>query len=157
LAQQQTIEEVSSLMAELNQNAASIMRSYQIQACTDITGFGFLGHLAEMVLNSGQGVRIWSSEVPVLDKALEFASMGMVPAGAHKNREFRQSLLKTEAEMSSVLRDILFDPQTSGGLLISVKAEQAQKLLQELHAKVRADCALVGEVLQDSEEKIILA
>lgn len=157
LAQQQTIEEASRLMAELNQDAARIMRGYQVQACTDITGFGFLGHLAEMVLDSGMGIRIWSSEIPVLDKALEFAGMGMVPAGAHKNYEFRKGLLQIETEVPMVMRDILFDPQTSGGLLISVQAEQAQELLQDLQANVSADCALVGEVVQGQGEKILLA
>jgi selenide,water dikinase len=157
LVQQQTIEEVTALMAELNRSAAEIMRRYQVRACTDITGFGLLGHLAEMVQGSKLGVRVWSSQIPVLEKSLEFAGMGLVPAGAHKNREFRQGLVHNEVEISPVLRDIMFDPQTSGGLLISVEAKQAQELLQDLQANVRQDCALLGEVVQDHGERIFLA
>lgn len=157
MVQDKNIQYISRLMAELNRTAAEIMRKYPVRACTDITGFGLLGHLAEMVQGSGMGVRIWSEKVPVLEQALEYAGMGLVPAGAYKNYEFRKGLVQMDADISPVLRDVFFDPQTSGGLLISVPTDQAKQLLQELQSFVREDCAILGEVVQGYGEKIILA
>ncbi len=112
--------EMNLLMAMLNQNAAKIMAGYDVSACTDVTGFGLLGHLAEMVIGSGCSVRIFSEQVPVIPEAKEFAAMGFIPTGAYKNRDFRQQMISFDETVSRVLQDVLFDPQTSGGLLISV-------------------------------------
>jgi len=156
LAAKQIIDKVTLCMAELNRKAAEIMTAYPVHACTDITGFGFLGHLAEMVVGSGFGARIRVSRVPVFPETPEFAAMGLVPAGAYRNRDFRQSMVDFAPSVDSVLKDVLFDPQTSGGLLICVAPEKAEELLKDLKEKGIAGAAMVGEVLAGPVERIVV-
>ena len=142
------------LMAVLNRDAAKIMSNFNISACTDVTGFGLLGHLAEMVCGSGTSVRIDSGLVPVIAEALEFASMGLIPAGAHKNREFREDMIAFAETVPRALQDVLFDPQTSGGLLISVSENQADALVSTLKDQGNSDAAQIGEIIGGPEEHI---
>ncbi len=154
VASPEHVQEVTQLMAELNRTPAQIMNKYTVHACTDITGFGLLGHLAEMVCGSGQGMRIFAEKLPVLPQALEFASMGMVPGGTHKNKEFREHMVSYAPNVSAVQRDVLFDPQTSGGLLICCPGEQAHQLLSELHSQGLEKAAIVGEIASLPREEI---
>ena len=147
-------DKVTQLMAALNQDAARIMLNFKVNACTDVTGFGLLGHLAEMVCGSNGSVRVFSSQVPIIAEALEFASMGMIPAGAHNNRKFREQMTTFAEKVERALQDVLFDPQTSGGLLISVNRDQADDLVEALKDGGIDDTALIGEVLANPEEKI---
>jgi len=156
LASPELIEKTTRLMAELNKTAALVMADYEVHACTDITGFGLVGHLAEMVQGSGKSLLIYSLETPVMSEALEFAAMGMVPAGTHKNREFRECMTRFSPQTSLVMRDLLFDPQTSGGLLICCAFSQAGALLSELHGQGLSSCAIIGKVIDDSSEKIFV-
>ncbi len=156
LASQEITDKVTWAMATLNKDAAEVMEDYPVHACTDITGFGFLGHLAEMVLGSGYGVRIKAESVPVYPEALEYAAMGLVPAGAYKNRDFRLFMVDFAPSVDRVLQDVLFDPQTSGGLLICVAPEKAEDLLKALKTKGVQDAALVGEVIAEPIERIIV-
>jgi selenide, water dikinase len=145
-ASQEIIEFITDLMATLNRDAAEIMNDYPVHACTDITGFGLLGHLAEMVVDSNYGIEIWSEKIPVIPKALEYAGIGLVPAGAFKNREFRESMVDFAPTVDRLIQDILFDPQTSGGLLICVEKESADDLVKSLKRKEINDAAVIGEV-----------
>ena len=145
---------VTRLMASLNRDAARIMSNFDVNACTDVTGFGLLGHLAEMVCGSGMGARVFSEQVPVIPEALEFASMGLIPAGAYKNREFRASMIGFAETVARSRQDALFDPQTSGGLLISLSGQQAGELVASLKDAGVGDAALIGEILSGPEEKI---
>ncbi|OGR26600.1 MAG: selenide, water dikinase SelD [Desulfobacterales bacterium RIFOXYA12_FULL_46_15] len=145
---------VTRLMAMLNRKAAGVMLDFDISACTDVTGFGLLGHLAEMVLGSHRSVRLFSPEIPVIPEALEFAAMGLIPAGAYKNRTFRESMVLFSKTVNRPLQDILFDPQTSGGLLMSVKASQAERLVASLKDAGICDVAEIGEVFDGPEEKL---
>ena len=154
MASADLIDQVTHLMASLNRDAARIMSNFNITACTDVTGFGLLGHLAEMVCGSSMSVRVFSDQVPVIAQALEFASMGLIPAGAHKNREFRESMIDFAETVERSLQDVLVDPQTSGGLLISVSTNQAAELITALKDTGVGDAAEIGEVLNDPEEKI---
>ncbi len=154
LASSETILKVTELMAQLNKNASEVMTSFPVTACTDITGFGLLGHLAEMVYGTDIGVTIESHSVPVLPEALEFAAMGFVPAGAHRNRSFRQEMVKLAPDISPIMRDVLFDPQTSGGLLIGCPAKYAVELKKHLIAKGAKHTAIIGKVY-DQEKEII--
>jgi selenide,water dikinase len=154
MASSELIEKVTGLMAGLNRVAAEVMPAFEVHACTDVTGFGLLGHLAEMVSGSGLGVRIFAGQVPVIPEALEFASMGLIPAGAYKNREFRESMVTFDAGMDRARQDVLFDPQTSGGLLIAVSCSQAVELVKALRAAGIAEASVIGEVLGGHEEKI---
>jgi len=147
-------DRVTRLMASLNRDAARIMSNFNVNACTDVTGFGLLGHLAEMVCGSGMSLRVFSERVPVIPEALEFASMGLIPAGAYKNREFRESMIGFAETVERSRQDILVDPQTSGGLLISVGSVHADALVKALQDAGVSDTAEIGEVLKGPEEKI---
>jgi len=154
MASADLIDQVTHLMASLNRDAARIMSNFNITACTDVTGFGLLGHLAEMVCGSSMSVRVFSDQVPVIAQALEFASMGLIPAGAYKNREFRESTIDFAETVERSRQDVLVDPQTSGGLLISVSTNQAAELITALKDTGVGDAAEIGEVLNGPEEKI---
>ena len=148
---------VTRLMAALNREAAAIMAGFDVGACTDVTGFGLLGHLAEMVSGSGAGVRIFSERVPVIPEALEFAAMGLIPAGAYKNREFREAMITFADRVGRSRQDVLFDPQTSGGLLICVSAADAPGIVAALRDGGITEAADIGEVLEGPQEKIWVA
>lgn len=148
------VERVTRLMATLNRAAAETLTAFDVGACTDVTGFGLLGHLAEMVSGSGVSVRIDASQLPLLVEALEFAAMGLIPGGAYRNREFRQAMITFDPAVPRPVQDILFDPQTSGGLLVSVRGHQSQALVAALKAAGVPDAARIGEVIDGPEEKI---
>jgi selenide, water dikinase len=154
MAPPKLVEQVTRLMAALNRTAAEIMVRFDVHACTDVTGFGFLGHLAEMISGSGAGVRIFAQQVPFISEALDFALMGLIPAGAYKNKAFREPMITFAETVARACQDVLYDPQTSGGLLIGVSAEQAVALVSELHAGGIGAAAEIGEVLSGPEERI---
>jgi len=156
LASDELIERVTRLMAALNRSAAEVMAAYPVHACTDITGFGLLGHLAEMVCGSGHSLLVQVAKVPILPEASEYAAMGLVPAGAYHNKTFREHMVSFEASVDALMRDILFDPQTSGGLLISVAGERAEALVADLMAKGIDQAAVIGSVIADPSEKIFV-
>jgi len=147
-------EKVTQLMARLNRDAAAVMSTFDVSACTDVTGFGLLGHLAEMVCGSHASVRLFSEKVPVIAESLEFAATGLIPGGAHKNREFRKTMVTFEETVPRTRQDVLFDPQTSGGLLISISARQAEEIVAALKDAGVGDAALIAEVVDGPEEKI---
>ncbi len=148
------IDYVTRLMATLNRDAAEVMSAYPVHACTDITGFGLIGHLAEMVIGSGMGIRLIADQIPIIPEAIEYAKIGLVPGGAYKNREFRQSMVEFADNIDIYTQDLLFDPQTSGGLLICVEKNSAASLLNDLKLKGISDAAVIGEVFSDIKEKI---
>jgi selenide,water dikinase len=156
LASAETISKVIEFMATLNRVAAKVMGDFSVSACTDITGFGLIGHIAEMVSGTGIGVLIESGQVPVLAEAREFGAMGFVPIGAYKNREFRKDMVVLPDAFDPVLRDILFDPQTSGGLLIGCAEQEVNQLLGRLHAEGVMDAAVIGYVTDSIKNKILL-
>ncbi|BCL62617.1 selenide, water dikinase [Desulfomarina profundi] len=145
---------VTRIMATLNRRSGEIMEKFDISACTDITGFGLLGHLAEMVCGSGNSVTINSGDIPLIPEAIDFANMGFVPAGAYNNRTFREEMITFNPQVPRTLQDILFDPQTSGGLLISVQENQAEKLLNALKEGGVEGVAQIGEIVSGPKEKI---
>ena len=141
------------VMAFLNAAACAVMRQYEVHACTDITGFGLRGHLYEMAKASGTGIELSYKAVPIFDSVIDAAETGIVPAGAYSNRNF----VKDNAEFADVPRayqDVLFDPQTSGGLVISVPQEQADGLYAALCAvlenTVCGKPAVIGRVVRRS-------
>jgi selenide,water dikinase len=154
MASAELTDKVTHLMASLNRDAARIMLNFNISACTDVTGFGLLGHLAEMVCGSSASVRVFSEQVPMIAEAVELAAMGLIPAGAYKNREFRDPMTTFADEVKRSLQDVLFDPQTSGGLLISISRQQAGDLVSALKDAGIGDAVEIGEVLRGPEEKI---
>jgi len=156
LASREIIETVTRLMATLNKDAAEIMSNYPVHACTDITGFGLLGHIAEMIIDTGFSVTLTSKTIPIIPETLEYAEMGLVPAGTYKNREFRECMVDFAPSVDRLVQDVLFDPQTSGGLLISVDRESADGLLEKLKEKGMESAAIIGDVATEPKERIIV-
>lgn len=156
VASEETIANVTRSMSALNRTASEVMQEIGCNACTDITGFGLLGHACEMIQNSEVGLKIRASSVPIFAEAVEFARMGMIPGGTYRNKEFRSRMVKMAAGLPDYMLDILFDPQTSGGLFISVSTPKADKLLSGLHKAGVLEAAIVGEVVAQPRETIIL-
>ena len=154
LADPRTVDQVTRLMAALNRAAADLMSGYRVHACTGITGFGFIGHLAEMVARTEIGVRIDAGQVPILPEALTFAAMGLIPAGAYKNRAFREEMVRIAPGVDRAVADVLYDPQTSGGLLIGVHPSDAEALAAALADHGVDAFAIVGEVVAQPRGQI---
>ncbi len=154
MASEAMIKKVTCLMATLNRDAARIMDHFDIGGCTDITGFGLLGHLAEMVSGSGVSACINARKVPVIPEALAFATMGLIPAGAYHNKAHRETMITLAETVPREHQDVLFDPQTSGGLLISVAEKQAVALVASLKTGGVEDAEIIGAVIDDSKEEI---
>ncbi len=146
LNEKQTAE-LTELMATLNKDAAEVMTEIGVNACTDITGFGLLGHALEMAKASNVCIRIYSDKVPIILDAIDFASMGMIPEGSHLNQKFCLQHLDIAPELDPIVGDILADAQTSGGLLISVSEEKSQQLLNKLKERNTPSAVVIGEVL----------
>ncbi len=147
---------VIGIMAALNRTAARVIREYPVHACTDITGFGLIGHLAEMMQGSGMGVKIVLEKLPIIDVALGFAAMGMVPGGTHKNRSFREGMVDMDEDADPAMRDILYDPQTSGGLCFAVAPTAAHGLVEHLHSEGVEHAAIIGEVVDYPAGRILV-
>ena len=133
-------------MATLNKRAGEVLRQVEdVHACTDVTGFGLLGHSFEMAEGSGVTIRLHGSALPLMDEARDMAEMGIIPAGAYRNMDYVKPQLTVLPSAQRTLLDLAADPQTSGGLLISLPREQAEKLLALLHPFAPWS-AIVGEV-----------
>ena len=142
-------------MATLNKTARDIMVRYDVHSCTDVTGFALLGHSYEMAQGSGCTIHIQTDKVPYHAEALELAAMGLVPAGAYRNREFAQAGVAIRGKLSLAMEDILYDPQTSGGLLFALPEQEAQACLSRLKASI-PDAAIIGYVTEKEESDIVL-
>lgn len=134
-------------MAALNKDAAACVKEAGASACTDITGFGFLGHAAEMAGASKVSFLIESSAVPLLPGALEFAGMGLIPAGAYDNRRFLGEKVTFAEGSSQEMQDVLYDPQTSGGLLVAVDQARAGAMVEEMRRAGVLSAGVVGRVV----------
>ena len=142
-------------MTTLNARASEIASRFSVHAATDITGFGLIGHLRELAKGSGLSARIDSARVPLLDGALECVRRGFVPGGLNANRDFAECVVGYEGDIPSEIKTMLFDPQTAGGLLLSVAGEDAASLTAELKA---ADVSAmdIGEVLPEGKPLILV-
>ena len=121
-------------MTRLNKTAAEVMKQFPVNSCTDVTGFGLLGHTFEMANGSQKTVCLKADSIQLLPGAADYAKMGMIPAGAYRNREYLQELVEIGRNVSLDLEDLLYDPQTAGGLLISLPEKDAAKMLRELES-----------------------
>jgi len=153
-ASKEAIQKVTKSMAALNRAASEIMLEVGVSACKDITGFGLLGHMCEMIDKTDVGFIINSSSVPFFPEAKEYAEQGMVPGGIGRNRDFRKSFVDMDVEVPAFLQDILYDPQTSGGLLIAVPKPKASRLLAMLQAKGISSAAAIGEVTNANKGRV---
>ncbi len=142
-----TAAQFTESMAALNKTASELMMKTGVHACTDITGFGFIGHAIQLLGNSGVAARLDSRSVPCFPDAVRLASKGYNPGGLERNREHYSSCVTIDTAVPSAFHDLLYDPQTSGGLLMSVSRRKASLLLKQLHEAGIAEAAAVGETL----------
>lgn len=157
LASEAATAAATRIMATLNASAAKAMACCRVHACTDITGFGLLGHLAEMVDGSGCSAAIHADCVPLMAEARSHAEMGLVPAGAYRNRDFREEMVEMAPAVSRSTADLLYDPQTSGGLLICVSEKESGMLREALEKEGVEGAAEIGTVLPGPVEKIMVS
>ncbi len=155
LAEPAVMDRIYRQMATLNRTARDIMVKYRVHSCTDVTGFALLGHSFEMAQGSGCTVHIQSGNVPFHPEAWDLAAMGLIPAGAYRNRDFAQKGVTVRGDVSRTMQDLLYDPQTSGGLLMAVDPADAAACLRELRDSIPA-AAQVGYVTEKEENWLIL-
>lgn len=121
-----------SSMTQLNKGPAERMKQYRVNSCTDVTGFGLLGHAFEMAYGSGMTITLDHSKLPLLPEAVDMAETGIIPAGAYRNRDYLDDVVLVKETVPLAIEDILYDPQTAGGLLISLPEAEGLKLVKEL-------------------------
>jgi len=143
-------------MTALNRAASEIMARWGAHACTDVTGFGLLGHLLHIARESRVTVEIRWDSVPLLPEVVDYAAQGMVSGAAERNREYVSGTLSLAAAMPDYVTDVLLDPQTSGGLLFAIPAESAVGCLPELRAAGCASSAVIGRVTERSQGRIVV-
>jgi selenide, water dikinase len=154
LASAELIERAVRVMTTLNKGAALAAIEVGVDACTDVTGFGLLGHLREMTAGSRVGARIAFSQVPFLEGVAELATQGVVPGGTQRNLAYVEPFVTFDATIDPVRRLLLADAQTSGGLLLAVAYERAAQLIDALHVQGVPVVAEIGEMVDDSSGQI---
>ena len=140
-------------MTTLNKYSAEIMKDFNVNSCTDITGFGFLGHLVEM-LDGKSSAEVWAKDIPYIEEAYKCANEFIITAGGQLNRTHVESNVEYQIK-DFALEEIMYDPQTSGGLLISVPESEAPKLLERLNT-LEIKSAIVGKVIPKQEKAVIV-
>lgn len=156
LLSEEEIDRVTTVMATLNKTAAEVMEPYNVHACTDVTGFGLLGHASEMAKGSQAGITIYNEQVPLLPRVRELAEQGVIPGGTKNNFAHLDGEVSFLAQMDELDQLILCDAVTSGGLLISVSGDEANSLLAQLIEK-GVEAALIGEVTDNQKGHIVVA
>ncbi len=143
-------------MAALNARAGALIQTFpDIHACTDVTGFGLLGHSLEMAEGSDATLKLFCQKIPLLHGAKELAEMGIIPAGAYRNMDYVKPHLQIMESAAESLVDLIADPQTSGGLLVSLPKDQALALCDKL-AGASLTGAIIGEVIEKQDKDLII-
>ena len=143
-------------MRTLNRAAAELMTGAGVTTATDITGFGLAGHLSEMAVQSGVGIEVFGAALPVFPGVLELIRADVVSGAIERNREYASRFVKRARSVGSELETLLYDPQTSGGLLMAVRKTKAAALLAALHRKGVRDAAVIGRVLRKGRPLLAL-
>ncbi|TBX11553.1 selenide, water dikinase SelD [Clostridium perfringens] len=154
IASKEAYEKAVKVMAYLNKYAGEIITDYNITSCTDITGFSLIGHAYEMAEPSKKTFRIFKDVIPFIKEAKEYASMGLIPAGCYENKRYLEGKYLLN-NVESWMEDILFDPQTSGGLLISCKEKDYIDILTRLE-KLEVESAVIGRVEDFNDAYIVV-
>jgi len=149
------VKKAVAAMVMLNRAAAEAMGRVGVHACTDVTGFGLIGHAMEVARASKKTIRFNVSSIPFFEEALAYASDGLVPEGAYKNRKFYQASVSCEGEVSAEMMDLLYDPQTSGGLLIFIDSSKGETF-KECCREKGVDAFCIGEVGESSPGNILI-
>jgi len=154
MASEDAVKRMVESMITLNRKASEKMRTFGANACTDITGFSFIGHALEMAIASQVGMVIQSKNIPIFQEAMEYSRLGLIPGGAHSNRQFFSCRAEVHSNVPALLIDILYDPQTSGGLLISLPTDGAERLVETLKKEGDLYSSIVGQVVEEPRGKI---
>lgn len=155
LADKDSYEQAVKAMTTLNKYAKDAAEKVGVNGCTDITGFGLLGHGLEMASASQVSLKIDHNKIPLIKGALKYAQMGLVPKGTYSNEQYIGNRVKFADYIERNMVDILFDPQTSGGLLVSVTEDKVDALLQELK-NTPTEYAVIGEVVEKQDHLLIV-
>ncbi len=145
LADKNSTDKMVSVMSMLNKYACEIMLNFRITSCTDVTGFGLAGHLLEMAKGSRKNMALFTEKVPIISGTEEFVSMGMLPVGAYKNKDFCLPGIDFDSGIDKILLDLMFDPQTSGGLIFTMDDKQAYSCIDLMKGK-GIEAEIIGEV-----------
>lgn len=148
LASPESLEAMERSLCALNKTASEVAVRYGLKGCTDITGFGLAGHLVEMARASGCRMSLRSRDVPLLEGAMNAVSMGLVPAGARANRDFFGAWTAIDDRLSPETIDLMFDPQTSGGLVLGVPPDRSAEIVAAMREEGVAVAQEIGEVLE---------
>ena len=157
MATDDMINEVIAVMTSLNKKAKEVIENYPISACTDITGFGLAGHAMEMASSSNVTFEIDVDKVPYIKGSIEMAKMGLVPAGTYNNKNYISNDVCSEG-IEKFYTDLLYDPQTSGGLLVSLPESKVENIFQKISKKKIwiQKYFVIGRVVEKKEKSIIL-
>lgn len=156
LASEEQIIDAVNVMRTLNNVAADGMKLVNTSACTDITGFGMAGHVCEVAKGSDVTIELDSKLIKVIKGTVEHAEMGLIPAGMYKNRKHFESDVIILDSVGETMIDILYDPQTSGGLLVSVPEAEVNTLLEYYEKHLKLEFSIVGKVLEKQEKALII-
>jgi len=148
------LEQILPMLATLNNKSLEIATKFHVHACTDVTGFAILGHTLEMAKASGAGINLTYSKLPFYPNALEMYQKGETTGSNADNRKLAEGFVKISADLSREQEELLFDPQTSGGLLISVPSSEADDLMKELKAGGVDAASRVGEVVSKGNPSV---
>ena len=155
MVEKAVLDRIYAQMATLNRFARDIMVRCPVHSCTDVTGFSLLGHSLEMAQGSGCTIHIAVDAVPFHPEAYDLASMGFVPAGAYRNRRYAERSVRLCRDIPIALQDILYDPQTSGGLLFALPREAAGDCLRQLRQEIPR-AAIIGYVTEKEDSWLCL-
>ncbi len=155
MASLEAAAEAVSWMSTLNRAAAEAMQETGAHAATDITGFGLAGHLMELAAASRVDLEVDINRLPFMQGTLEYAAMGLIPAGAYRNRDHVISRVVFRGQTDPVMSDLIFSPETAGGMLIALEQSQAEKLKAEL-TRVNCPAWVVGRVMESGEGRLII-
>jgi len=156
LASASALAAAAESMTELNAAAGEVMVQMGIETATDVTGFGLLGHLGEMVTQSRVTAEVYFEEVPVLDEVMDLIARGVISGGVERNIEHSSKFVSADEDVTEEMQAVLYDPQTSGGLLIAVPEEKAESLVSRLASRGVAHASIIGRVLCKSEGRILI-
>jgi selenide,water dikinase len=154
IASKDAYEKTVKVMSTLNKYVGEVIAKHDITACTDVTGFGLMGHSYEMASASNVTLKLYGNKIPYISEAREYAEMGIVPAGAYKNRRYIEGKYNIK-NIPEWMEDVLFDPQTSGGLLFTCPEKEAYKIMNET-CSLEIKPSIIGEVMPLEGKKYII-
>jgi len=156
LVSEELTERVTDCMSTLNKKASELMQEIGVHACTDVTGYGLLGHSIQVAESSQVCLELHLDSVPYFPEVIEFSRQGLCPGGLFRNKDYYSCKVEISDEIPEYMQNVLYDAQTSGGLLICLEPDKAELLLNRLQQAGIADAAIIGEVVSEPEGRVIL-